>query len=569
MGDLWGMAVRASSLEVMKRTRVLGQRAPLLWLLGPWVAGLVLGKSVSINYLYEIMLITTALILAGLAVWAVDKDSRWWGSALVGGVSLAGVVAYGVARDRLSEWETLPPREVVLGVRWERRFGMGRDPSMVSGWGEVVEAPRHLRDLVGQRIHLSVRRGPEWRRERPPVGAVVRVVGRLNRLERSPPPDSFAGYLAGQGINFSLASGIVGELQDSPGWYARFCQSVAERLRLILARGLEGRPTEAAILRAMLLGEQEALTPRQKEVFTRTGTLHVFSISGLHIGVIAVALAGLLGILRLGTWGVFLGSAVLLWLYVDVTGRAPSAVRAFAMVVLVQAAWVWRRPRAAVPALVASALGVLLVAPLQLFGASFQMSYGIVASLLMLGLPLAEAWQQRIRPWASLPPETWTIAQRMVLAGARGLAVSLAIGVATAPVSLLAGVVYFRLLTLGAVAANLVVVPLASLALLAGFASMVSGLIGLDGASVLFNHGAALVLAWMDATLVFAEGLPGMHRPASFGDARIGFVALALVLGCILFGFHHSWNPKRGGFWPPFGFAALVLIWLVIRSPAG
>lgn len=553
----------------MRRTRVLGQRAPLLWLLLPWIVGLIAGRMTDLTRMGEATLLGVAAALGVVAIRQAPSGGWRWAAAVVGGLTCAGMVAYGVARDRLDEWETLPPREVGLDVRWERRFGVGRDARVVSGWGEVVDAPRHLRDLIGQRIHLSVRMGPEWRGRRPPVAAVVRVEGRLTRVERNPAPDSFAGYLAGQGINFSLSPGVVGEERRAPGAYATFCQRVAERLRVVLALGLEERPAEAAILRAMLLGEQEALTPRQKETFMRTGTLHVFSISGLHIGVIAVAIAGVLGLLRLGAWGTFMGSTALLWLYVDVTGRAPSAVRAFAMVALVQAAWVWRRPRAAVPALVASALVVLLAAPQQLFGASFQMSYGIVASLLMLGLPLGEAWQERIRPWTLVPPETWTWLQRAAVAAARGLAASLAIGVATAPVSLLAGVVYFRLLTLGAVAANLVVVPLASLALLAGFASMVSGLMGLESASVLFNHGAALVLAVMERLLVLAEGWPGMHRPASFGDARLGFLALGVVLASLLVGFHHGWDARRGGFWPPFGFAALVLIWLVIRGPAG
>jgi competence protein ComEC len=214
-------------------------------------------------------------------------------------------------------------------------------------------------------------------------------------------------------------------------------------------------------------------------------------------------------------------------------------------------------------------MGVLLVAPQQLFGASFQMSYGIVASLLLLGLPLSEAWQERIRPWALLPPESWNWAQRAGAATARGVAGSLAIGLATAPVSLVAGVLYFRLLTLGAVAANLVVVPLASLALLAGFASMVSGLIGFETGSVVFNHGAALVLAGMDWFLFFAEGVPGMYRAASFGDATLGFAALVGVLALMLGGFHHGWERRAGGFWPPFAFTALVLIWLVMRGPAG
>ena len=551
------------------RTRVLGQRAPLLWLLLPWMAGLVLGKAMATPEAAKWGCLIAAMGLGALAVGRAAVGGWVWGWALAGSVGCAGVVAYDEARGRLAEWETLPPREVAVDVRLERRFGAGRDPRVLSGWGEVVRAPRHVQDLVGQRVHLSTRLGPGWRGGRPEVSAVVRVEGRLTRVERSPPADSFSGYLAGQGVNFSISPGVVKEQREAPGPYAAFCGRVAERLRGILGRGLEARPAESAILRAMLLGEQEALTARQKEVFTRTGTLHVFSISGLHIGVIAVALAGVLTALRLGAWGTFLGTAVLLWLYVDVTGRAPSAVRAFAMVVLVQAAWVWSRPRAAVPVLVASAMGVLLVAPQQLFGASFQMSYGIVASLLLLGLPLSEAWQERIRPWALLPPESWNWAQRAVAATARGVAGSLAIGLATAPVSLLAGVLYFRLLTVGAVAANLVVVPLASLALLAGFASMVSGLVGFETGSVVFNHGAALVLAVMDRFLVFAEGVPGMYRAASFGDATIGFAALVGVLALMLVGFHHGWERRVGGFWPPFAFTALVLIWLVMRGPAG
>jgi competence protein ComEC len=186
-----------------------------------------------------------------------------------------------------------------------------------------------------------------------------------------------------------------------------------------------------------------------------------------------------------------------------------------------------------------------------------------------LGLPLSELWQERIRLWTLVPPESWNWAQRAVVVTARGVAGSLAIGLATAPVSLLAGVLYFRLLTFGAVAANLVVVPLASLALLAGFASMVSGLVGFATGSVVFNHGAALGLAAMDRFLGFAEAVPGMYRAASFGDATIGFAALAGQLGLMLVGFHFGWERRAGGFWPPFGFAALVLIWLVIRGPVG
>ncbi len=55
---------------------------------------------------------------------------------------------------------------------------------------------------------------------------------------------------------------------------------------------------------------------------------------------------------------------------------------------------VLRLPGNSLAALAVSALVVLLLEPLQLFSASFQMSYGIVAALLAFGLPLAEAWSR-------------------------------------------------------------------------------------------------------------------------------------------------------------------------------
>ena len=80
----------------------------------------------------------------------------------------------------------------------------------------------------------------------------------------------------------------------------------------------------------------------------------------------------------------FAVGAGLLWLFVDITGGAPSAVRAFVMAVFLQAALLLMKPASVWAALVASAFAVLVVAPLQVFGASFVMSYGIVAALLLL-----------------------------------------------------------------------------------------------------------------------------------------------------------------------------------------
>ena len=75
-----------------------------------------------------------------------------------------------------------------------------------------------------------------------------------------------------------------------------------------------------------------------------SGTMHLFAISGLHIGVIAVGLQAVLALLRLPRWVQFVLGVAALWLFVDITGASPSAVRAFVMVIFLQAAFLLRRP---------------------------------------------------------------------------------------------------------------------------------------------------------------------------------------------------------------------------------
>src|SRR5690606_37450984 len=130
-----------------------------------------------------------------------------------------------------------------------------------------------------------------------------------------------------------------------------------------------------------------------------SGTMHLFAISGLNIGVVAGVVQTLLLLLRLPPWVRFGIGAVALWLFVDITGASPSAVRAFAMAVFLQAAFALRRPANLLAALIGSAFAVLLISPLQLFSASFLMSYSIVTALLALGLPLGVRWSTRWTPW--------------------------------------------------------------------------------------------------------------------------------------------------------------------------
>jgi competence protein ComEC len=289
-----------------------------------------------------------------------------------------------------------------------------------------------------------------------------------------------------------------------------------------------------------------------------SGTMHFFAISGLHIGVIAAGLQALLALLRLPRWARFAAGAATLWLYVDITGASPSAVRAFTMVAFMQAAFVLKQPGNPLAALTASALVVLLAQPMQLFTASFQMSYCVVAALLLLGLPLGDRLRERWTLFPRLPKVSQAWWQRLAGFLLGKMFAALGLGVATALVAAVTGIAFFRLFTPGAIAANLVLIPLASLAILAGFVSLLCGLVGWLPASVLFNHAAALILALIQWLISAFVKMPGAYWPAAFKTPWWPGLALAALLAAGLAGYAARW--RRGTIWAPFAILAITMI---------
>jgi competence protein ComEC len=539
--------------------RSLGHRAPLLWVLVPLMAGLVAG--------WEAWLPLPPLALAGagglVALASLGLTSRrqreWaWAPGVVLALFLSGVALYDLRRARLPDWDALPPREVRATVEIDRVFPPRTAAKSLSGLGHLVATDAHLRALVGQSVYFSLGLRPG---EAAPLrSSRLAVTGVLTPLPRFPPGDTFDDYLANQGVNFKLTRARVSGEVRAAGAYARFCDAALRRFNRLLAHGIEGYPAQVGVLRAMLLGQQQELTAEQTTGFRQSGTMHLFSVSGLHIAVIAGAIQGLLLVMRLPAAVRIVAGGVLLWLYVDITGGTPSAVRAFLMVMFIHAARVLRRPGNPVAALVGSAVCVLLVQPLQLFSASFQLSYAIVAALLLLGLPLGECWTEKTALFPRLPKVTWGWWHHLGDWGWRGLTGVVAIGAATSLVGLISGVVIFKLLTPVALLTNLVLIPLGSLVVAAGFLSLLGGLAGLGGVSSLFNHASVLLLQAAEWAVHRFGEWPGAFQPAEFTAEAMGYPAFAGLLAVIGFGYAHGWAGKRGGFWPPFVFTALVLV---------
>lgn len=537
-------------------SRSLGHRAPLLWIVVPMIAGLAAARVKEFAPIGWLM--AGAVVAAAAAVAASWRAPRWFAPLLCSALFFAGAASYGLHRPRIGAWDQLPPREARVSLRVERVFHLP-EPNRTAGLARITAADEPLQELVGQRVYFSL----TLRRDeaKPIRSSVISAIGVIETLPRDPPANSFDGYLANAGVNFRFSRGrTLAEVAPPIGYY-RFCARQAERFAGMLGRGIDAkRPELAAVLRAMMLGWQHELSEEQDALFRQSGTMHVFSISGLHIAVIAAGLHALLLLLRLPRALRFACGLAALWLYVDITGAAPSAVRAFVMVALFEASLVLRLPRNPVAALAGSALLVVLFAPLQIFSASFQLSYAIVGALLLLGLPLADRWQQRLVLFKDLPKVTWRWPHRAADAIWRTTLAALALGVAASLVSAVAGVMFFELLTPGALVANLWLIPASSFVILAGFVSMLCGLANFGAGSELANHAAALLLWAIEGGVRLFAALPGAWVGAQFRDAWIGPVALAGLLAALAYGYGRRWAGWQRGFWAPFAWVALVLL---------
>ncbi len=281
---------------------------------------------------------------------------------------------------------------------------------------------------------------------------------------------------------------------------------VRAALRTSLVAGL--RPEAAQLMRAMVLGEREE-AGTLSDRFARAGLAHLLALSGLHLGVVAGALAVLLA--PLGRWRGLIVAAAAAGIPVAL-GPTPSLVRAAIMTAVAALALAQGSGRiASVATLAAAAAATLIARPSWLGDVGFQLSYLSLAGILAWGVPATRRLAAGRAAWH---PRAW-------LGG--GLAVSVAAWTAGLPVVAS---------TFGAVApagplVNLPALPLAAVLVPAGVVKAAAGAVWPPAGAV-----AGLVVAPLaEATLAVASlgaRLPQLATPAvgPLGSALFALAAL-------------------------------------------
>lgn len=534
-------------------------RAPLLWLLLPLMAGFAAADlwSPPAAGLWPLIVVAVCAGVAALGA-ALANLTRVWMICLLLSLGFSGFGLLHARYPGLHQAESRPPREITVTMEVWQNFPASSRARSLTGLATITTTGEGDQELVGRRIYYSVIR----RISLPPRRSGRYLIqGIVEPLRKDDSAAGFNDYLVNLGIRHRLTRAHVQREVAPPGRFQNFCAAAQDRLESILSHRLESQPETRSLYLAMLLGEKAVLSVEQQNAFMRSGTFHIFSISGLHVAVIAGALQGLLRLLRLPRRPAMMVTLPVLWLYVEITGAGSPAVRAFLMIAFLLASRVFRLPGNALAALAASALFTLLLDPFQLFSTGFQMSYTVVAALVVMGRPLAEAWLARWRPFAYLPKGDWrwwhfTInwCGRKVITAAAGCWVAF---LASTP----SGIGYFGLFSPGSLLANLVIIPLSSFVIVAGFLSLVAGLAGVLPLSALFNFTAAIVIIGSDWLLQRGTALPGVFFPAHYRAEWLAPLALGLMTAVMLAGAAGRWSHRYGGYWPPL--LALVLLMIL------
>ncbi len=290
-------------------------------------------------------------------------------------------------------------------------------------------------------------------------GDEVEVIGVLKRVENfitdTGKEFDYINYLRKDGILYTVSYGQVRILSAGHGnkiksilftFKNKFLDSVAY--------AVPGK--ESILLGGLILGEKASFSDEDKEAFIRTGTIHIIALSGYNVSIVAswimriFAFAGFNASFFFGVFGIFL--------FVLMTGAPATAVRAGIMAVLALIARQTGRTYVAGRGLWIAGIIMIVINPLTLlYDISFQLSF-IATFAVIYFTPLVQRYFYWVTPRFGLR-EVCTVTT-------------------SAYIFVLPFILYkMGTLSLVALPANFIVLPLIPLTMFFGFATGFLGLI--------------------------------------------------------------------------------------------
>jgi competence protein ComEC len=315
------------------------------------------------------------------------------------------------------------------------------------------------------------------------------------RLEDPPSVDGFdyTGYLARRGLASVAAFPEVQRTGAGGGnSFTAALIEVRSRLGGSLAAALP--EPDAALARGILLGQRSSIPRNLTDDFNRSGTSHLIAISGSNVALVAgLALAGFTWLL--GRRRAVIAAMLFIAAFVLLVGASPSVLRAGVMAVFMLGAVLAGRPGSPITAVAFAAALLTAAEPLAALDVAFQLSFAATLGIVLLAPALRSALAGALAGLLPQSAAAWL---------AESLAMTAAATIAVFPII----AATFERLSLAALPANLIAVPMFAAVIVTSALTAVAGLVS-DEAARFFAAFARVPLSTMIATARAFSGIPG------------------------------------------------------------
>ena len=371
------------------------------------------------------------------------------------------------------------------------------DGGMISFTGEVIQK-EYRTDFAGKKVPVLYLRSSSDRESsvlcymdtgrytEPAMGETVQISGRFKNFPKATNPGEFDSrqYYSILKIQYQIRDACITASDQQKDVYQEQLYHIRTYLSLVLDRCLNEQ--DASIMKAMLLGDKTGLDADIRDLYKRSGIIHILAISGLHISIIGMGLFRLLRCCRLKMMPTVIFCVLFMWSYGMMTGMSTSAVRAILMFAVHLTGRMIGRTYDMLTGLAIAALLLLAEQPMYVWHSGFLMSFGAIIGIGMI-LPA-------IRP---LHPKK---AGRYL----NGLCSSMAVSLVTLPIYMN----FYYTFPLYALFLNVLVLPLMTIVMIAGLLCLLLGTVA-EMAGVIPGWAVHFLLLFYEKCCYFSQGMPG------------------------------------------------------------
>lgn len=296
---------------------------------------------------------------------------------------------------------------------------------------------RNISDAGYQTLHLSLENAYSETSKTPINGYLIVTIdtmgtrfelgdnlllkATLTAFENDPNPGSFDApfyyqmhHYLGRAFVPSISVTKIGEKENWFIFFAKWQEHLSNQISSLLPSSVSGLAV------ALLVGAKGDIDQEVIESFQNTGAMHVLAVSGLHVGLILVAIQKLLSLFArwISRKTAITISIAFIIMFGLISGASPAVVRAVIMFVIIAFGQLLNRKGNGLNSLFLSAIILLLYDPFYLFDVGFQLSYAAMLGIFLFQPSISQLFEPKH------PVTSWIW---------EGSAIGIAATIATAP----------------------------------------------------------------------------------------------------------------------------------------